>query len=429
MRIVIVHYHFHPGGVTSIIRSQIRTLLENTQFNIVLILGEIEDTKELVNPRLSVIINPLLKYLPEKTRIDQELNEVFNSIITFLKKTIKKEDIIHAHNINLGKNPLLLLALNQLAGEDYRVLNHCHDFPEDRPKNMLYLKNVIETRFGKDLNNVLYNSSHNNLYAVLNSFDYSRLIGYGIKVNELFILPNPVIAGISPDKKKCRKKIYDILKLDKEKLLVTYPVRVIKRKNIGEFIFLAVLYSDKANWCVTQPPKNPEEKSEYQKWKDFCGENNINVIFEAGLKVDYNELIVASDFCITTSLREGFGMVFLEPWLKNVPVIGRNIDYITKDLKNDGLFFSMLYDNLMVKGKKGATDFKEINIAEQKELIIKLKTISSFKAETEKENPFLNFFLMTCSPEIIKRNKEIIKEKYSLEKYAERLERIYYQFT
>ena len=138
------------------------------------------------------------------------------------------------------------------------------------------------------------------------------------------------------DKTKAKTEICDQLNLEQNKLLITYPVRVIQRKNIGEFILLAALFNENANFVVTQPPQNPVEIERYKKWVDFCKKEKINVTFEAGTKVDFEKLLIASDFCITTSYNEGFGMVYLEPWLLNTPVVGRDIDFISKDFRADG---------------------------------------------------------------------------------------------
>ncbi len=215
------------------------------------------------------------------------------------------------------------------------------------------------------------------------------------------------------------------LSIDSSKKIVTYPVRVIKRKNIGEFILFAALYSNMANWIVTQPPKNPLEIEDYESWKEFCYDNEIDIAFEAGTKVDFEELILGSDFCITTSIREGFGMAYLEPWLMGTPVIGRNIDYVTTDIKNSGILFPLLYDKLLVSDPSGNIDFKELTICEQKNLIQEIIHDECKRDSLFISNPFLTNFLDEISEEVIKKNRQVIQEKYSLEKYGERLNEIY----
>ena len=65
----------------------------------------------------------------------------------------------------------------------------------------------------------------------------------------------------------------------------------------------------------------------YNQWINFCNGNEIDIVFEAGKKVNFEKLLRGTDFCITTSYKEGFGMVYLEPWLLDTPVVGRDIDF------------------------------------------------------------------------------------------------------
>jgi hypothetical protein len=182
------------------------------------------------------------------------------------------------------------------------------------------------------------------------------------------------------------------------------------------------LFADRASWLVTQPPLNPVEVELYQKWVEFCNAEGINVYFEAGKKVNFPELIHASDFCITTSIQEGFGMVFMEPWLMGTPVIGRNIDYIIDDLSNSGVIFPRLYDKLSIGDGK---DFKDLDMEEQMEVIVKVKSEDTQQGTIFANNPGLDKLLHPVPESTIMLNKDMIRKKYSLKKYGEKLNAIY----
>jgi len=205
--------------------------------------------------------------------------------------------------------------------------------------------------------------------------------------------------------------------------LVTYPVRVIQRKNIGELILLSVLFAERVNFTVTQPPKNPVEMERYKKWLDFCQKENITIVFEAGNKVDFEKLLVASDFCITTSYKEGFGMVYLEPWLFHSPVVGRNIDYITIDFMNDGFQFPALYDTLVIPGFQ--EDFKDLPAETQMQIISDVKKGNIQKAEIFEQNEVLNTLFEKVGISVIEKNSLIIKNDYSLKGYGIKLKKRY----
>ena len=53
---------------------------------------------------------------------------------------------------------------------------------------------------------------------------------------------------------------------------------------------------------------------------------------------------------VSTSVLEGFGFVFIEPWSAGQCVIGRNIPSVTMDFKKAGLSLDHMYSVLLVNG-------------------------------------------------------------------------------
>ena len=429
MYINILHYHLNPGGVTRIIESQIKSLKKNNpETGIRVICGHCPVPANIEEYGAELIIRDEFNYLTS----DEAIEEKYNLITAFLKDTISKEDIIHFHNLNLGKNPLLTLAVSNLAVEGYKVVNHAHDFAEDREENYNLLKQIIKERFNKNLKSVLYPDISNYFYVVLNSSDLERLKEYGVPAHRRFLLPNPVVVNKTEhpeSKEKVRQDILSQLGLNNNKKIIIYPVRVIRRKNIGEFILLSVIFNKYFHWFVTQAPKNPVEIVDYEKWKQFCTDNSIPVLFEVGTKINFEKLMLASEFCITTSIKEGFGMAYLEPWLMNVPVVGRNIKNITGDLKNSGIQFLRLYNQITVMWNNKQIDFKDLRINEQMDVILGIKNNEHVKDEFLRLNPFLETLFDTFPSEITVNNKRVLEKEYSLEKYGEKLNGIYQKIT
>jgi glycosyltransferase involved in cell wall biosynthesis len=429
-QIFIVHYHLNPGGVTRIIESHVRALTEyGKSENVLLLTGTEIQAGNLIGPQVICKVNEMLNYLPEDESVYMD---TFNSLNGFFKKELVKDDILHVHNLNLGKNPILTLVISEMAQQGYRVVNHVHDFAEDRPENMEYLKRVIEGFFKKNLNSILYPNVSNYFYTPLTSYDLQRLQGYGIQNERLFLLPNPVtfhLTGNPLNNVLSKKKVCRTLQLDAKKMLITYPVRVIRRKNIGEYILLAFLFSDKAHWLVTLPPQNPVEIEPYLQWKSFCMHYKIPLTFEVGSVVTFEEVISASDLCFTTSIQEGFGMVFLEPWLFDKPVAGRKIKHVTDDIAKTGVDFPLLYDEFIVNSGNTKTDFATLSQNQQQQYIESVVKNESLKKELFTDNPFLGKLLTSVSKSLIERNKSIILNEYSIVKYAERLKRIYQAFA
>lgn len=423
MHIVIAHSHLNPGGVTRIIESQIDSLPND---EITVIVGSCADPEKMTKKGAALHILEGLNYLENRKYSDKEVMLQLHRIHNQIKSRLKPHSILHFHNLNLGKNPIVTYAVYLLAKDGVRVFNHAHDFAEDRPANYQFLKEILNDNFLQKLNEVLYPKLPNYQYGVLNSFDLERLISYGVEHDRIEWLPNPVTFNSKEniyDKTKAKTEICDQLNLEQNKLLITYPVRVIQRKNIGEFILLAALFNENANFVVTQPPQNPVEIERYKKWVDFCKKEKINVTFEAGTKVDFEKLLIASDFCITTSYKEGFGMVYLEPWLLNTPVVGRDIDFISKDFRADGFEFPALYDQ--IKSPDLNKDFKEISMEEQMKQIASVKNNFTFKAQYFEQNPVLSLLFKKVDETIFQKNVSIIKNNYSLKGYGIKLHKRY----
>ncbi len=423
MQIVIAHSHLNPGGVTRIIQSQVESLPDES---IKVLVGNCTLPESITSKGAELHIIEELNYLENRNYSEREASMLLHKIYHKIKAQLHPDAILHFHNLNLGKNPIVTYAVYLLAKEGVKIFNHAHDFAEDRPSNYKFLEEIISGILKEPLREVMYPHLTNYQYGVLNSFDFERLLKYGISKERIEWLPNPVefnISGNILNKQQAKKEISELLKLDESKLLVTYPVRVIRRKNIGELILLSVLFSEEVNFVVTQPPKNPVEISFYNEWLQFCRNENTGVIFEAGNKVDFEKLIIASDFCITTSYQEGFGMVYLEPWLLNTPVVGRNIDYISRDFINDGFHFSALYQQLKIS--ETGNDFKELKPAEQMKIISDVKNNQKKKEKIFEQNKGLKSLFEKVDNTTIEKNKKIIKTKYSLKGYGIKLQNRY----
>ncbi|MCG6190454.1 glycosyltransferase family protein [Maribellus maritimus] len=423
MQIVIAHSHLNPGGVTRIIESQIESLPNETTK---VLAGSCSNPEQITSRGAEIQIIEELNYLKNRRYGDKEAMKMLHRVHKKIRGQLPVDAILHFHNLNLGKNPIVTYAVYLLAKEGVKVFNHSHDFAEDRPANYQFIKEILSDIFLQRIGEVLYPQLPNYQFGVLNSYDFERLQKYGVQKERIELLPNPVTFNISKnilDKAGAKTQICSELNLDKNKLLVTYPVRVIRRKNIGELILLSVLYSEKVNFVVTQPPKNPVEIDGYQKWTNFCKQEKIPIIFEAGNKVNFEKLLTASDFCITTSYQEGFGMVYLEPWLLNTPVVGREIEYISRDFRNDGFIFPALYKQLNTP--ESDIDFKDLDINIQMKIIAGLKNLQTEKEKIFEQNEVLKSLFQKVKSETIEKNKKIIRNKYSIEGYGIKLQNRY----
>lgn len=426
MKLLIIHYHLQLGGVTKIIDSQLEAMLSFVPPEDITVLTGSPRAGGAYPAGIITKVLPELNYIDISRPSRSDALIILKKIEEFIKSNIFPDTVMHPHNLNLGKNPLLTYAINKISGTGIPVLNHCHDFAENgRPENLEFLKYIIRDSLGDDLQAVLYPDKPAYHFAVINSADMEHIVNYGARRNKVHLLPNPVYfpdSSTQSDKPEIINALARILGIDCSLPVFTYPVRAIRRKNIGEFILLASLFSDKANWLITMAPENPTERLEYDTWKNFCSVNKIKVHFEAGAAVSFTDLMNVSDKCITTSIKEGFGMVFLEPWLFGLPVAGRNIPEITGDFVKKGISFPAFYTALATNGKN---DFPDLSQRKQMDFILSIKKSDGLKTKFLNDNPEIMRIFQPAPPAIIEQNRKIIKNSYSLESYGQKLFEIY----
>jgi glycosyltransferase involved in cell wall biosynthesis len=430
-RIDIVHYHLKSGGVTSIIRSQIESLKKHPGvFDIRIFCGECPNPEHFEKSGVEVIVDKVFGYANFSITDSKEIRANFEEVSEKSKSYFRKDRLIYFHNLNLGKNPYWTLAIAELAKKGFPVFNHAHDFSEDRPANQQFMERIISLHFKLNLKETMYPHLPNYHMGVLNQHDYRRVEKSGFNAANLHYLPNPI--GISqpmplPSKAE-KEKLFDKLGLDAAKGLVTYPVRAIRRKNIGEFILLQYLFRDRFNFVITLAPDNKVEVEEYNRWKDFCQSNKTEVVFEAGTKVDFRTLLGVSDFCLTTSIREGFGMIFLEPWMHGTPVVGRNLPMVTNDLKEAGIIFPALYNQIIVNYNNELVDFPQLDYGMQREALADIIKDKTTAEAVFVNNSHLKPLFASVDETTLTENQHVILKYFSLTAYGERLHGIYSQY-
>ena len=444
MKVAIVHYHLKPGGVTRVIEN---TLLAWKQGS-----GEIDTVVLSGRPYSGVGIN--------NNRIVDGLDYAGPSVnpnaAHLLKSMIDQAkdglgcipDLWHIHNHSLGKNPTFTQAVALLAGKGHKMLLHIHDFAEDgRPENYLALNEVYHQTFP---------TSPQIHYAVLNHRDFSFLkVLLKDSESSVHLLANAIPAN---DLQNISLPVKSYL----PKNLILYPVRAVRRKNLGELAFLSVLYPEK-HFANSLGPTNPKFLPEFQKWKRLVDDLNLPVSFGLAEEItcSFQDMVGHADAIISTSIAEGFGLGFLEPWTFGKALYGRNIEEITKDFTQLGIELGHLYDRLEVDldlldepknlmptidlslneyysyyGKQkskdmsltayesmvrnGRVDFGRLNESLQKQIIKKVchspNQIELIRAQVD---------LNTIGKEQVSSNHEAVSRNFALKNYGEKVLGIY----
>ena len=434
LRVAFIHHHLRPGGVSKVIAQQIQSL--GDMVSPLLVVGE---PPSGVTPFPHVVVRGLAY---DRDRKDREPPEVIAANLegTVYSHFEGRADILHFHNPTLGKNSDLLRVIQVLVEKRYRMLLQIHDFAEDgRPMN------YSPEPYPAD--------SH---YAVINTRDYELLLKAGLRPEGLHRIPNSVVPLRCSEEEQ---KVRDI---------VLYPVRAIRRKNIGEAVFLSLFLTGGMRVGVTLEPTGRLDCRSYDDWRCYVRENSLPVSFRLGIEHRFEDILARAGCMITTSIKEGFGYCFLEPWTCGRMLFGRGISDICLDFEKSGIQLGHLYRRIdiplrffdlerfitkwkrcyeerltryglpvdkyvmedcigsMLKG--GTVDFSLLSEDLQREVV---SNVLEQKSEFDKMldvNPFLmQFSSFKGGRELIESNRKKVEQQYSLIKCRETLLTAYNQ--
>ena len=353
LKVAVVHYHFKPGGVTRVVESTLagfESIPEEVQF------AFISGAPEYDADSAASIVLPELGY----SAPGQELNpeELYFKLLAAARETLGAlPDVWHIHNHSLGKNKAFSGVVQRLAADGRPILLHVHDFAEDgRPSNYAHIREGLES------DDALYPIGEHIHYDFLNGRDFNIMLDAGVPDEQIHLLPNPISVE---DSEKNHTPPQNFSPFPGRNRLFLYPVRAVRRKNLGELAFWAAVAPKDALLANTLGPSNPNFRPAFDRWIKRCAEWKLPVRFELGVHTQaaFSDMVNSAEAMVTTSVAEGFGLGFLEPWTFNKPLIGRDLADITKDFKTAGIDLEHLYQRLPIP-----LDFIEDKDALDKEL-------------------------------------------------------------
>jgi glycosyltransferase involved in cell wall biosynthesis len=359
MLIAIVHYHLNSGGVTQVIANHLRALqlqaADMDALRVVILHGgrqdgwpdHLPDTPTLRHEVRAIVG---LDY-DDQPRDGGDLARAIQSALDDAGGS-PASTVVHVHNHSLGKNPTLPSALYRLAEDGWPLLLHLHDFAEDfRPDNYRRLTGACGREASSETISAIYPTASHVHYAVLNQRDAGILSTAGVDPAQLHVLPNAVgdLGGL-PSRQAARQELHRVCGIPPHRPLLLYPVRGIRRKNLGEALMWSSLAGDRGYVGMTLAPATPAEIPSYQRWKSLAASWGLPMVFELGngSGLSYADNLAAADRMLTTSVAEGFGLVFLESWLAGKSLAGRDLPEITSDFVAAGLRLDELDSRLVV---------------------------------------------------------------------------------
>ncbi len=354
-------------------------------------------TKQIAIPQLGYQDKPHF----DRTSFVDEAETLRDSIlrqITLNDSSLNNPYVLYAHNANLGKNPCLTYALKEIAvafqenNHPAWILNQMHDFPEDhRPACWAALTHCTGRQDTTHAIEMMYPNHSRLRWATINSADKDKLELIGLPQSHLTVLPNsveseifkrPAVTSLSMQElketeiniEKPKQLLLDRIdhfaknngfQFCQNRKIILSPVKMIRRKNIIESIlYLLKLNEQKDQYqlIITLGANSPQDRDYCDSITQFVKEHQLPIVIGFGEKIGgfhakindgkihsfgLLELFDISEFILTTSIQEGFGYVFHEPWLAGKMVLGRNIEMVTRDFRHEGLILD-LYEQCLI---------------------------------------------------------------------------------
>lgn len=483
----IVHYGIgFKDGVNTVISRNVRALLNIDPMLRITLLGKLApDHRNFIRPSFpSVEYRDIEEFDPQahsgrvksKSIVDQQVHDYIwqgTNLAEILIEKLADMDVIIAENLGLGIDPSVTYAFYlytqycYMARERKRFIYRFHDFVQQRPVNFMNVKKFYQTRFGivPNWHSILYPAYPNIRYVAINRYDRLRLIEHGIEEKNIHYIPNSVDRSIIPPDDRSgelRRKIIEREHLEPSLRFILYPVRCLRRKNVEEAIFLTCFLNALAEGRTSK--KNSRIEGRYhllvslmpEKGDDAVyAEQLVSFVKKHGLPVSigFNDIISmerepdprdpdrikrygvgdfyrVADLVITTSVLEGFGFVYVEPWLLGRAVIGRNIPFVTPDFQAKGMKLGHLYTALIVDRQ----DFKDIGseksdpgeaLEERLSKILKLEDAQFVDSIIESNETTvlstMRFFDEEKRKVIVEKNREVVENAFSQETVGRQL--------
>ena len=334
MSIALVHYHLRPGGVTRIVERQSKAL-NTARIPHVILTGSHPQQES----GLPVRVIPGLDYSALCSHQHARASTLMGEMRASAKEALGGDpECWHLHNPTLGKNRLFPKLVRILAESEVPLVMHIHDLAEDgRPENYHNLRGEQE----------IYPLAPQIHYLTINSRDLALLKNAGIPSQQISQLRN----AIGPTDETSRTPFSEATSP-----LLLYPVRGIRRKNLGEFCLLAALAPEKSRFVLALPPGKSSSCAGYRNWVTIAEKQKLPVQLgavgvnppSASGDSSFQAWTRASTHFISTSIAEGFGLTFLEAVAFGRPLVGRDLPEITTDFRDQGIHLPSLYSGLLI---------------------------------------------------------------------------------
>ena len=364
MQLLIVHYHFRPGGVRRVIELATPQMVAHWPEKIrgvMMATGEEPDPAwlrafrgRLPGTPVKVLVQPAFGYVSELGEQGRNLRRrVMDGIMELLREAGQDDCLIWAHNLGLGRNLYLAreLAFTCHAG-GIPLVSHHHDWWFENRWHHFAARRDPGFRTLAAVAGAVMPGSPRIAHAAINQADANVL-------NKHFPgragwLPNPIGSPAQPtaaNVEAARAWLHQQLGEDAPVWLL--PCRLLRRKNIAEALLLTRWLRPEA-WLVSTGGVSSAEEQAYADTLIAAAQTHGWRLRLGILRGDENqkpsvpELLAASEAVLLTSVQEGFGLAYLEAAALRRPLVARELPNIGPDLAKFGFRFPQCYREVRV---------------------------------------------------------------------------------
>lgn len=360
LRLVIVHYHFRPGGIRRVIELATPHLRRALGVDtLVLVAGERADALwderfRTANPgcRVTWFVEPAFRYLSEQRRAPARVQaEVRQACVRLLADA--GDTLVWVHNLGIGRNVILAHELTLACEErDVPLVSHHHDWwfenrwqrwPEMRRAGLPNLAAAAAVIF----------ATHRRIrHVAINNAD-ARVLRRRLGTRAAW-LPNLSDRPIPP-RRAAVKAAQDWLArtLGERAPVWLLPCRLLRRKNVAEALLLGRWLRPEALLVTTGGVSSADEAAYGNRLWEASREHGwrLRLSVLAGderAKPSVPELLAASECVLLTSILEGFGLPYIEAAAAGRPLVARRLPNIAPDLARFGFRFPQSYADVQV---------------------------------------------------------------------------------
>lgn len=345
MKAAILHYHLGVGGVSSVVAAQSRAMTRAGVEHLIFCGEPVAECHR----QLPLAVIPELGYQQPsgwETAPAQDRQSRTTELVKRMQDICEtrlggKPSSWHAHNSTLARHPALPHVVAHLAELGCRLWLHVHDLAEDgRPEYLESLGNWKK----------LYPHGSRIHYRFLSDRDRDRLVRAGLPRERAHVIANPLEAGPFPLAQTTSMASAPSAESKERHKWLMYPVRGIRRKNLGEVLLLASLLPPDWSIAITQAPNHANSFDRHQSWRQLAMSMDLPIEFavvdrispDSSGQTGINAWRQASRCWLSTSVEEGFGMVFAESMAMGKSLLGRRLSHLHHAGQCDGLYERVL---------------------------------------------------------------------------------------